>query len=207
MDIEALFQWFAALPMATGLACLGASAGIEYVFPPFPGDAITLVGAMLVPIAGWPVAAVFGALMVGSLVGAALNWRVGRWLVIAQKRTWLHRWLERPGVAARVERLKTRFARHGSAYICLNRFLPAFRALFFVVAGMAGVPFWRVMCFGALSAALWNAALLGAGYAVGYNLGALAQLLRQYSVVVWVLIGVGVAVWGLRAWWKRRRRA
>lgn len=207
LDIEALFQWFAALPMWLGLLCLGASAGIEYVFPPFPGDAITLVGAMLVPIARWPVVAVFGALMAGSMLGAAINWRVGRWLVEAKRRTWLHRWLDRPAVDARVARLKDRFERHGSVYICLNRFLPAFRAMFFIVSGMVNVPFWRVMCFGGLSAALWNAALLGAGYAVGYNLTALAELLKQYSVVVWGVIGVGLVLWGIKAWIGRRKSA
>ena len=205
LDINALFDWLSQLPMLIGLLILGASAGIEYIFPPFPGDAITLVGAMLIPLAKWPIGWVFLAVLLGSLMGAAINWRVGRWLVDAQRHTWLHRWLGQPNVERRITTLTERFAKHGSIYICLNRFLPAFRALFFIAAGMANVPFWRVMGFGAISAALWNGALLGVGWLVGFNLQALERLLKQYSVVVWSVLGLFLIGYLLFQWRKRRQ--
>ena len=196
-------EWLVGIPVWAGVGFLGLSAGIEYVFPPFPGDTVTIAGAVLTAQAGWPWWAVFGALTLGSVVGAWVNLGVGRWLARDDGDTWLHRWLARPHVAERRANLEERFRRHGSAYITLNRFLPAFRALFFVTAGMAGLPTARVLGFAALSAALWNGALMCAGAAVGYNLDALVGLAKQYSVVVWGALGVVALVWAVR-WWRGR---
>jgi membrane protein DedA with SNARE-associated domain len=193
-------EWFAGIPAWAGVGCLGLSAGIEYVFPPFPGDTVTLAGAVLTAQAGWPWWAVFGALTLGSVAGAWANLGAGRWLAQADGDTWLHRWLARPKVAQRRERLEERFRRHGSAYIALNRFLPAFRALFFVTAGMAGLPTARVLGFAALSAALWNGLIMCAGAAVGYNLDVLTALAKQYSVAVWCVLGAVALVWAVRRW-------
>ena len=206
-DPHELLRWVAQLPPLAGLLLLGVSAGIEYVFPPFPGDTITLIGAVLAATAGWSWLGVFGALLAGSLAGAALNWRLGRWLDATRDRDGrLQRWMRRDDVAPRLDRLTDAFARHGSAYIALNRFLPAFRSLFFIAAGMAGLPLGRVLAFAALSAALWNALILAAGAAVGYNLDALIALGHTYSSLVWGVMIVGSLAWlGRRVWLARKQ--
>ena len=60
-----------------GVAMLGGSAMVEYVFPPFPGDTITLFGAVLITAYGWSFAAVFGAVMLGSMAGAMADYYLG----------------------------------------------------------------------------------------------------------------------------------
>ena len=175
---------------------LTLSAMIEYVIPPFPGDTVTIVGAVLIPAAGWPLWGVFAAVMAGSTAGAALDWWLGVWLADHDGRdTWIHRWMRRESVEPRIEKLKEQFARHGTIYIVLNRFLPAFRSLFFVSAGLARLPLGKVLLFGALSAALWNAALLGVGYLVGYKLERLADIVSQYSTAVWMILGAFLVIW------------
>ena len=175
--------------------------------PPFPGDTVTVAGAVLIPLAGWPWLAVFAATIGGSLAGAAFDWWVGRWIEGHERRdTWLHRWLDREKVKRRVEKLKERFRRHGSLYILLNRFLPAFRSLFFVTAGMAGLKLWKVLTFAALSAAAWNGLLLAAGYAVGHNLERLSGWLDTYSRGMWIALGVGVVLWFGIKYLRRSRR-
>src|SRR5699024_9356965 len=134
------------------------SAMIEYIIPPFPGDTVTVVGAVLIPAAGWPWWGVFAAVVVGSLAGASFNWWLGDWVSrTGDKKTWIHRFLQREAVRPRVDALLERFERHGSIYIVLNRFIPAFRAFFFLAAGMARLKLWKVLLFAALSAAMWNA--------------------------------------------------
>ena len=60
-----------------GLLVLAASAFVEYVFPPFPGDTITLFGAVLITAYSWNFAAVYGAVMVGSVAGSMLAFAAG----------------------------------------------------------------------------------------------------------------------------------
>ncbi len=56
---------------------------IEYVFPPFPGDTIVLLGAWYAVhgALSWPTA--FAAVTLGAVLGAWFGWRVGRALAPA----------------------------------------------------------------------------------------------------------------------------
>ena len=203
MDVQAMIELLSQQPLWLGLTCLGAASLIEYIFPPFPGDAILLAGAMLIPIAHWPFIAVLVAVTLGSVVGAALNWRLGRWVATTERSTWLHRWLERPSVAPRVRALEARFEKRGSLYVSLNRFMPGFRAFFFIIAGKVNLPLGHVLSFGALSATLWGLALMGAGYSVGYNVEHVVSLLKTYNVIVWGVLGALVFVFCARALWRK----
>lgn len=195
-ELNQVFDYLSGQAVWWGMVILALSAIIEYVFPPFPGDTITLVGAVLIPKAGWPVWGVFGAVMVGTAVGAAIDWRVGIWLADHETGdTWLHDWLARERVARKIETVKQQFEKWGSAYLMANRFVPAFRAVFFVAAGLARLPLKTVLMFGCLSAGLWNAALLAGGYAVGYNLQELAAIIDTYSQVFWLGVIVAIALW------------
>ncbi len=177
-----------------GLAVLGGAALIEYVFPPFPGDTITLFGAILITAYDWSFAAVYMAVLAGSMIGAMAAFYFGNWI---EKRRGDHD--ERA-----VDRLVAKFERHGPMYLVLNRFLPGFRAFFFVAAGMAKMPAKAVLVYGTLSAALWNLLIIGAGSLVGANFDHLKELLTQYAILVWVAIGIVTAVLAARWWWKRR---
>lgn len=195
-DLNTIFDYLSGQAVWWGLMILMVSATIEYILPPFPGDSITLVGAVLIPRAGWPIWGVFGAVMVGTVVGASVDWWVGKWLASTDNGdTWLHRWIRRDHVAERVDTLTDQFDRWGSVYLMANRFVPAFRALFFIAAGLARLDWWKVVLFGGLSAALWNGALLGVGYTVGFKLDALAEIIASYSRVFWGGLAVVVATW------------
>lgn len=184
-----------------GLGLLLLSACIEYLFPPFPGDMIVVFGAFLVARRGWSGPAVFGAVLAGSVVGFMLDYAVGRWLGRTEER-WtrgrLHRF--RP----QIDRLVERFARHGALYLAINRFIPSLRGLFFVAAGMARLPWWKVLAFGALSALLWNALLLGIGLTVGNSWDRLVTVFQTYGIAFWLAAAIALAV--LLVHRRRRRR-
>lgn len=195
-SLESVFAYLSGQVLWWGLLVLMLSAMIEYIFPPFPGDVITIVGAMLIPNAGWPWQGVFGAVIMGSLVGATFDWWVGDWVQRNEARnTWIHRLLAREKVQPKVQTLLERFERRGSVYIMLNRFIPAFRALFFVAAGMARLRLGNVLFFAAVSAAAWNGMLLGVGYLVGFQVEALATWVSRYTWAVWAILGGAVGVW------------
>ena len=184
-----------------GLAALCLSAMIEYVFPPFPGDTITLLGAILITGYGWNAIAIFAAVVTGSLTGAMIDYWIGLRLRRRPRREeHARRW-------AALDRVVARFQRHGPAYLVLNRFLPGIRALFFVAAGLAGMRPRDVLLYGGISVALWSAVIIVAGALVGANLDALQRLVRHYSAICWAVLGAAVLLYvGLRLVQRHRRR-
>lgn len=189
---------------------LAAAAALEYVFPPFPGDTITLFGAVLITAYGWSFGGVFAAMMAGSLVGMILNLWVG---------TRIRRRVGKEGEAeaAASDRVRKRrralrravakFERHGALYLVINRFIPAARALVFVAAGMSGMR-WRVaLLLGMVSAAAWNLLLIGIGVAIGANWETMLAWLHTYNriaLAAGAVIVVAVAIVYVVA--RRRRR-
>lgn len=195
-SIHVIFDYLSGQAIWWGLLVLTASAMIEYVFPPFPGDTVTIAGAVLIPTASWPWYGVFAAVMSGSMLGSAFNWWIGDWIARHEGQdTWIHRFMQRESVAPKIDKLKGQFEQYGTIYIAANRFLPAFRSLFFVSAGLARLALPKVLFYAALSAGVWNAGLLGVGYLVGYNIDELVRIVRQYTNVVWVILGLLVFGW------------
>jgi membrane protein DedA with SNARE-associated domain len=200
MDLQAAIDFITGIPSALAYLVLFTSAMVEYVFPPFPGDTVTLAGAVLVPYAGFDLVAVFGAVTAGSLLGSLLVFYAG---------TALYRWrTRRAPMDDRRDRLAfitTRFERYGAAYIVINRFLPGIRSFIFIAAGLARLSPAKVIAFATLSLLAWNALIVGVGLTIGANIPRIEGLFRQYTLGAWIFVGVvGALVLG-RWLWKRVR--
>lgn len=185
-----------------GLLVLATSAMVEYIFPPFPGDTITLFGAILITAYRWSFIAVFGAVMFGSIAGSMIDFYLGQRLRLHAERNPKEETRRR----AAINKLVTKFEQHGALYLVINRFLPGIRALFFVAAGMANMRPAAVLFYSAISAALWNLGLILLGSVVGMNFESLTTFMRQYSIVMWLLIGAVVVFFVAKAVWTRRRQ-
>jgi membrane protein DedA with SNARE-associated domain len=201
--LDSWIQYIAANNNPVGLTILGVSAAIEYVFPTFPGDTITLFGAFLITARGWSFALVFLTVLGGSAVGAMADFYFGRWLG-RREAHW-----SGPRAHARqiIDGLVERFRRHGEMYIAVNRFLPAVRAFFFIAAGMAGLRPGRVLFWSLVSASAWNLLIIGAGALLGANWQRIQWVATQYSRAVGVGLAVVVVVLLVRFWIRRRRAA
>lgn len=181
---------------------LALAGAIEYVVPPLPGDTVTLFGAVLAGTAGYSLGLVYGCVTVGAIGGSLVAYAFGLWAGRNERR-W-PRWLRGEKTSRRIHTVIARFERNGAAYLAVNRFLPALRAVFFVAAGMAELPLWKVVVFGGLSAAVWNAGILAVGWAVGHNFDRLRSIYEQYTT--WSLVVVGLLVLALVARWVWMRR-
>jgi membrane protein DedA with SNARE-associated domain len=200
-----LNAWLAAAVAATGPyapALLFGAAFIEYVFPPFPGDMVVLLGAWYA-VQGqlsWPLA--FLAVTAGSVAGALVDHRLG----VLLGRGLAHGWADRLGLNPdRLARFEASYRRWGALLLVANRFLPGVRAFLFVAAGASGVPARAVLVYGGLSAVLWNAGLLAAGAYLAHSLEELIALLRSYTQVAWIVLGAAALLATLV--WLRRRMA
>jgi membrane-associated protein len=177
--VDAVLAWLRTDGGPLVYAVLALASALEYVFPPFPGDTVVLFGVFLAVTAGLSPPLVYAALTAGSIGGAMLAWRVGR--AIARDPERPPRFLRSRAARATLAEVQARFRRHGATYLALNRFLPALRALFFVGAGVAGLPASRVALWGGLSAAAWNALLFAAGWGLGAQWRRLEALARTYT--------------------------
>ena len=178
------------------VAALAGSAALEYLFPPFPGDTITLFGATLITAHGWNFTLVFLSVLAGSAVGSMIDYFFGHHLA---------RIRGNPGDrAAKLDLIVERFRRYGPAYLAINRFLPGIRALFFVAAGMAGMRAWTVLFYSVLSAGLWNLAIIGLGSLLGMNWDALVEWVGYYTTVVWIALAALALGLILRHHWRKR---
>ncbi len=189
MDLTGLLETLRAWPPAWTYAALFAGALVEYVFPPLPGDTVVVAGAVVVGAFGWSLAPVFAVVTAGAVLGAALDFALGRWLLRTGRLGRLG-----PGKRRAIQGLVERFRRHGAAYLAVNRFLPGVRAFFFLAAGLAGLRWGPVLLWSTVSAVAWNAVLVGLGYGLGANLDALEGLLSTYQGLAWGLIAGVVLV-------------
>lgn len=180
---------------------------VEYVFPPFPGDLVVVLGAWYAVQGQISWAATFAATTAGAVAGAWVDWRVGR----ALGRT-LEQRAHRPTIAHRLltedrlARFDAGYRRWGGLLLVVNRFFPGIRAFVFVAAGAAGIPLRRVLLLGGVSAAAWNALLLGAGALIAHNQDELLALFDRYTRAASTAV-VGAIVVGAAAWLLRRRAA
>ncbi len=174
---------------------------VEYVFPPFPGDTLVLLGAWYAVHGelSWPVT--FLSVTLGAIAGAWIDYQVGA--ALGRR---LDRSAERRGplTADRLHRVEQGYRRYGAWFLVANRFLPGVRAFLFLAAGASGMPMSRVLLYGGISAAVWNALLLVAGAYLVRNLDEMVQLLERYTNTAWTVIAVAAVLLLLRALWLRR---
>lgn len=175
---------------------------VEYVFPPFPGDTLVVLGAWYAVNGkiSWPVA--FAATTAGAVLGAWIDYRVGVALGAA-----LERGAERRGpiTLEHVRQVEAGYARWGEWFLLGNRFLPGVRAFLFVGAGAARLPLRKVLLWGGISAAAWNALLLLVGAFLVRNLEEFVDWLARYTTAAWVAMGVVASLGVLWILWRRRR--
>lgn len=205
--IELVFDILGHEANLIGFLVLALGAALEYVFPPFPGDMVVLMGGVVVAAQGWHPLPVFLAVTLGAMAGAMTTFAAGAWIA-RHPDSRIGRALRRnPDIERGVARVLAGFDKHGAAYLAINRFLPGIRGFFFLAAGMNGMSTARVLAWGALSAGLWNVLVLVLGVALGGNLERMRVFFERYTAVAWGLLIAALVFFALRVVWRRRRSA
>jgi membrane protein DedA with SNARE-associated domain len=200
--VEAVLDRLAGLPPVLIYVVIGAGAALENIVPPIPADTFVLLGAFLSANTGATPALIFlvtwGA-NVASAVGVyLLAYRYGQGFFTTN----VGRFLLQP---RQLQHVGGFYARWGTPAIFVSRFLPAFRALVPVFAGVTRVPLRRIILPMAVASGLWYGGLVYLGAAAGRNWEAILALVDRVGgvllVLAMLLIGL-LAVW----WWKTRGR-
>jgi membrane protein DedA with SNARE-associated domain len=187
-----------------GYPLFGVAALIEYVFPPFPGDTVSVLGGAWAGRGERSYVLLHLALTLGSLVGIAVTWRVGRALakpIRVAPETGRILGLQ----VTHIRRAQTAMRERGAMLLVANRFLPSFRSVLFLAAGASDVPLAKALLLGGVSAALFNAMLIAVGAAIGDNVEATTQFFVKFRVGSLVVVAVVTLFFLGRFLWKRAR--
>ena len=201
--MSTLTDWIVWLMRTVGAPGVGVATALETVFPPVPSEAVLPLAGYtaslghygLVSAVAWATAgSVLGALVLYAL-GAA--WGMERVCATADRV---------PLMQARdVERAVAWFQRHGRSAIFFGRLVPGVRSLISVPAGIDRMPLPQFVGFTAAGSLVWNAVLIGTGYALASRWHVVERYVGGVSNVVYVLLALVVAAVVARRW--RRRRA
>lgn len=192
-------EWVREAVAAGGYPAVALLILIENVFPPIPSEVILPLAGYYVGQGELAFVPAVAAATVGSVAGAlvlyALARRGGRPLLLRHGR--VLRLAE-----ADLDRGDAWFDRHGAWLVFFGRLVPGVRSLVSVPAGLSEMPLGRFVGLTAAGSALWNAALIGAGWALGSNWEQVGSYIGPLSTAVVALLAAGAAVWFVR----RRRR-
>jgi membrane protein DedA with SNARE-associated domain len=200
--IEQFLAKLAALPPLVIYLVIGSGAAIENFVPPIPADTFVLLGAFLSAGGRATAWTVFLVTWLANVTSASVVYflahRFGRTffkehhlgkLLINEKQ---------------MEQIGGFYSKWGTPAIFMSRFLPAFRAMVPVFAGVTHVRFWRVFIPLAAASALWYGALVYLGAMAGQNWSAIMAFFSKASSV---LLGIAVVLVAAFAfWWIKSRK-
>jgi membrane protein DedA with SNARE-associated domain len=198
--MEAVLGWLANLPPVLIYTVIGAGAAVENIIPPVPADTFVLLGAFLAESSGATPFLIFLVTWIANVGSAVAVYFVAYRYGQSFFATNVGHWLLQP---RQLQQIGGFYARWGMPAIFVSRFLPAFRALVPVFAGVTRVPLRRVLLPMAVASGLWYGALVYLGSMAGRNWEAIAAFVSRVSGVLLLVALVLVA--GLGWWWWRTR--
>jgi len=160
---------------------------IESSFIPFPSEIVIPPAAYLAAQGSFNIWLVVGAGVLGSLIGALINYflafYLGRPLIYRLIKTkWAKFLLLKPEQLEKSEKLFFDYSRSSTFF---GRLVPVVRQLISLAAGFAKMPLSIFILYTFLGSALWTAVLA----ALGYFFGANEELWKKYyTEISWGLV-------------------
>lgn len=199
--IQQILHALTTLPPVLIYLVLGLGAAIENIAPPIPADTFVLAGALLAARGAANPWLVFSATWVLNVSSALAVFLVARRYGRAFFKMPVARWLLREH---QLEQIGGFYDRWGVPAIFLSRFLPAWRAMVPVFAGVSGMNGWKVVPPMAIASGVWYGLLVYLGAFMGRNLQTIVDIFNSISnILLWVAL---VFIAALSVWWWRSRR-
>jgi membrane-associated protein len=143
-------------------AIIFAETGLV-VFPFLPGDSILFISGTVVAAAGLNVHVLVVLLVAAAISGDSLNYAIGRYIGPKVFQRPDSRWFRQE----HLRRTQAFYDKYGGVTIIIGRFVPIIRTFAPFLAGVAGMPYRRFLCFNVVGAVLWITSLVYAGYLFG----------------------------------------
>lgn len=202
--IPGLITWATDIIRTVGYPGIAFLIALEAVFPLIPSELILPLSGSLSASGVFYFPLALASATLGSMLGASVLYGVGRWG--GERR--IGDWLDRYGkfvLLSRDDLYKSRdwFKKHGTYAVLVARVIPGMRTFVSVPAGLALMPYARFVVLTGIGSALWNGALIGAGYYLGQNWDRVKDWIAPFGPIVYGMIFLLLAVFAGRRLWEK----
>jgi membrane protein DedA with SNARE-associated domain len=191
-------NWVTDVVDKLGYLGVALMVALENLFPPIPSEVV-------LPLAGF-VAGQGRASLPGMVLAATVGSVVGAWALYAiaalvgpvRLRRFVGRFGRWFGVSpADLDRAEAWFDRRAAPAVLVCRCVPLVRSLVSIPAGFRRMPLLRFTLYTAMGSAVWNVALVTAGYVLGDRWDEVEPVVAvlQWIVVAVILAAVAWFVW------------
>jgi len=197
-----LTGWVISVVDRLGEVGVGALTLLETAFPPIPSEVVLPLAGYLANRGRLDLLGILVAGTAGALLGALLLYALGARLGADRATALLSRLplLDREDV----ERAAGWFDRHGGTAVFTGRLVPGVRSLISLPAGASRMPLLRFSVLTLLGSSLWNALLIGGGYALGTQYAVIERYSSVLDYVVVAAVVLSIALLARRRLRKRR---
>jgi membrane protein DedA with SNARE-associated domain len=198
--LSGISDWVTNVVETLGYVGVAALIALENVFPPLPSE-------LILPLAGFETGRgqfnyflMVLAATVGSVIGAVILYYVAHLVGEQRIRTLIRRYGKWLQITEKdLDKANNWFDRHGNLAVLVCRCVPLVRSVVSLPAGLRRMPMPQFLLFTAIGSAIWNAALIGAGWALGDNWEVVGKYVGYFQYVVIAVVGAAV-IWFL---WRR----
>ncbi|HET9986392.1 MAG TPA: DedA family protein [Longimicrobiales bacterium] len=180
---------------------LGLGGALENLVPPIPADTVVLFGGFLSARGQANPWLVWLVVLVANVGSALFVYAIARRYGEQAFRTRVGQWILQP---EQLRKVASFYRRWGVFAIFFSRFLPAFRAVVPVFAGVSEVPLPRVAVPMVAASGLWYGLLVYLGHSAGANWQRILDLFDRFNHLL-LGIAVGLAALVVFWWWRSRR--
>lgn len=195
------FVMSANLPVLYILLIAFASTFVENVFPPAPGDTVTVFLGALIGLGKIDFVSLLLVSTVGSTAGFALMFILGRYFgykIIDSNR---FKFINEQNM----EKPRRWFRKYGYKIVVVNRFLSGTRAIISFAAGASELRFRYTVLLACVSSLIWNALMIYLGMMFGSHWQRVNYYLNLYGqILIPVLIALIVG-WFVYKYVKSRK--
>ncbi|MBB4617544.1 DedA family protein [Sphingomonas abaci] len=166
-----------------------ALMALENIFPPIPSEVIMGLGGMAVARGRMQLGWLLLAGTIGSVIGNYVWYALGRKFGYQGLKPFVDRWGRWLTVDWQdVEAITRFFHDRGGWVIFVFRFMPSFRTIISLPAGMAHMPRWRFLVATTAGTTIWNIILAGAGILLDQNFEQLDRYIGPLAIATMVAV-------------------
>ena len=182
-------QFVINLIAASGYWGIAFLMALENVVPPIPSELIMGLGGIAVSRGQMNIALLLIAGTVGSVAGNCFWYWIGRTVGVDRLKPFVDRWGRWLTVDwEEVRKVERFFRKHGGWMVFVCRFLPTFRTMISLPAGMTRMGLFRFLSWTSAGTLIWNGVLVAAGYYLGKQFSQIDQVIGPVTIGIVALV-------------------
>jgi membrane protein DedA with SNARE-associated domain len=193
--LDGLTDWITRIVDTLGYVGVAALVALENVFPPIPSE-------LILPLAGFETSQgdfnyflMVIAATIGSVVGALVLYYLAHYFGERRVRWLVRRYGKWFQVKEEdIDKADDWFDRYSGLAVLICRCIPLVRSLVSIPAGFRRMAMGKFLLYTTIGSAIWNAALIGAGWALGDNWHLVEDYVGYFQYVVIAVIAILVVL-------------